>query len=159
MFVSKFIKLMGHYIRYPVDFLLLPISILFGYLHGIIKAYAMLSLNVVCRSIDLALSNLTSTLHFRAFSGCPLDYIPPQRVANIITNSFKDCLRLMVRAQTAWGSRDGADDDDAYRMIRVTQKHQEATDHWPLEIYQSTRSPINLIPLLSNTVTNSRNQP
>lgn len=47
MFLSKFIKLMGHYIRYPVDFFLLPVSIMFGYLHGLIKAKAMLSLNVV----------------------------------------------------------------------------------------------------------------
>lgn len=31
--------------------------------------------------------------------------------------------------QTAWGSRDGADDDDAYRMIRVTQKQQEASEY------------------------------
>jgi hypothetical protein len=46
MFVSKFIKLTGHYIRYPVDVLLLPVSILFGYLHGIIKIYAVLTLNV-----------------------------------------------------------------------------------------------------------------
>lgn len=47
MFVSKFIKLIGHYIRYPVDVLLLPVSILFGYFHGIIKIYAVLTLNVV----------------------------------------------------------------------------------------------------------------
>ena len=47
IFVSKFIKLMGHYVRYPADFLLLPISILFGYLHCLIKARAMISLNVV----------------------------------------------------------------------------------------------------------------
>lgn len=47
MFLSKFIKLLGHYIRYPADFFLLPISIVFGYLHGLIKIYAMLSLNVV----------------------------------------------------------------------------------------------------------------
>lgn len=47
MFVSKFIKLMGHYVRYPVDVLLLPISILFGYFHGGIKIYAVLTLNVV----------------------------------------------------------------------------------------------------------------
>jgi hypothetical protein len=47
MFASKFVKLMGHYIRYPADFLLLPVSITFGYLHGLIKVYAMLSLNVV----------------------------------------------------------------------------------------------------------------
>ncbi len=32
--------------------------------------------------------------------------------------------------QTAWGSRDGADDDDAYRMIRVTQKQQEASEYY-----------------------------
>lgn len=31
--------------------------------------------------------------------------------------------------QTAWGSRDGADEDDAYRMIRVTQKQQEAVNY------------------------------
>lgn len=47
MFVSKFIKLLGHYVRYPADFLLLPVSILFGYFHGIIKVYAGLTLNVV----------------------------------------------------------------------------------------------------------------
>lgn len=53
MWMSKFLKLMGHYIRYPVDFLLLPVSILFGYLHGLIKARAMISLDVVSpRSIS-----------------------------------------------------------------------------------------------------------
>ncbi|KAI4171380.1 MAG: hypothetical protein LQ343_004336 [Gyalolechia ehrenbergii] len=76
MFLSKFLKLLGHYVRYPGDFLLLPVSIVFGYFHGLIKGYAMLSLNV-----------------------------------------------------TAWGSREGADDDDAYRMIRVSQKHQEGLEY------------------------------
>lgn len=48
MFTSKFIKLMGHYIRYPSDLLLLPVSISFGYFHSlVIKIYALLSLNVV----------------------------------------------------------------------------------------------------------------
>lgn len=47
MFTSKWIKLLGHYIRYPVDVLLLPVSVLFGYFHGIIKVYAVLTLNVV----------------------------------------------------------------------------------------------------------------
>lgn len=47
MFVSKFIKLLGHYIRYPVDILLLPVSIIFGYFHGGVKVYAGISLNVV----------------------------------------------------------------------------------------------------------------
>jgi hypothetical protein len=47
MLASKFIKLLGHYIRYPVDLLLLPVSILFGYFHGGIKMYAVMTLNVV----------------------------------------------------------------------------------------------------------------
>ena len=47
MFISKFIKLLGHYIRYPVDIVLLPVSIIFGYLHGLIKARAMMTLDVV----------------------------------------------------------------------------------------------------------------
>ncbi|KAJ5225115.1 hypothetical protein N7468_006340 [Penicillium chermesinum] len=46
MFISKFIKLLGHYIRYPVDWILLPVSILFGYFHGAIKVYAVMTLNV-----------------------------------------------------------------------------------------------------------------
>ena len=58
MFLTKFLKLLGHYIRYPVDFLFLPISIMFGYLHGLIKARAMLSLNVV--SVH---RSITSTPH------------------------------------------------------------------------------------------------
>ncbi|KAI9824626.1 MAG: hypothetical protein M1832_001716 [Thelocarpon impressellum] len=68
MFVSKFLKLLGHFLRYPEDTLLLPLSIAFGYLHGLIKCYAFLTLNV-----------------------------------------------------TAWGSREGADADDAYRMIRLSE--------------------------------------
>ncbi|KAJ5708000.1 hypothetical protein N7488_007801 [Penicillium malachiteum] len=46
MFTSKWIKLLGHYIRYPVDVFLLPVSIVFGYLHGAIKMYAVMTLNV-----------------------------------------------------------------------------------------------------------------
>ena len=47
MFTSKWIKLLGHYIRYPVDVLLMPVSIIFGYFHGAIKMYAVMTLNVV----------------------------------------------------------------------------------------------------------------
>ena len=47
MFTSKWIKLLGHYIRYPVDVLLLPVSLVFGYFHGAIKMYAVMTLNVV----------------------------------------------------------------------------------------------------------------
>ncbi|KAL8639605.1 MAG: hypothetical protein Q9228_003374 [Teloschistes exilis] len=58
------------------------ISILFGYFHGLIKGYAMVSLNV-----------------------------------------------------TAWGSREGADDDDAYRMTRLSSKFLEACESRSEECY------------------------
>jgi len=70
---SKMIKLGGHFIRYPVDICLLPISILFGYFHSIIKLYAAMTLHV-----------------------------------------------------TAWGSREGADTDDGYRMRHLTQAERGA---------------------------------
>lgn len=47
MVMSKSIKLVGHFWRYPGDVVLLPVSILFGYAHGFIKLYAMLTLHVV----------------------------------------------------------------------------------------------------------------
>ncbi len=47
MFVSKFIKLLGHYIRFPIDWVFLPVSILFGYFHGAIKMYAVMTLSAV----------------------------------------------------------------------------------------------------------------
>jgi hypothetical protein len=47
MIMTKFLKLLGHFFRYPSDFLWLPASIGFGYLHGFIKLYAMCTLNVV----------------------------------------------------------------------------------------------------------------
>ncbi|KAI9773379.1 MAG: hypothetical protein M1840_007594 [Geoglossum simile] len=69
MFTSKFVKLLGHFIRYPQDVILLPFSIIFGYLHGLIKVYAFFSLNV-----------------------------------------------------TTWGTRDGADKYDEYRMILLDKR-------------------------------------
>jgi hypothetical protein len=63
IFTSKWIKLLGHYLRYPVDVLLLPVSILFGYFHGAIKMYAVMTLNVVCiQSHLLPLLRLLSLL-------------------------------------------------------------------------------------------------
>ena len=71
MFTSKWIKLLGHYIRYPVDLLLLPISVLFGYFHGAIKMYAVMTLNVVsCNVIFFSLKGL-SVLPEPLFSSPP----------------------------------------------------------------------------------------
>ena len=51
MFFSKFIKLITHFVRYPVDILLWPVSILFGWFHGAIKMYAFATLNEVSKSV------------------------------------------------------------------------------------------------------------
>jgi hypothetical protein len=47
MIFSKFIKLITHFVRYPIDVFLWPVSILFGWLHGIIKMYALATLSEV----------------------------------------------------------------------------------------------------------------
>ena len=47
IFLSKWIKLLGHYMRYPADLLLLPVSVVFGYVHGLLKIYALFTLDVV----------------------------------------------------------------------------------------------------------------
>lgn len=51
MMFSKFIKLITHFVRYPVDILFLPVSILFGWFHGAIKMYALFTLSEVSRMV------------------------------------------------------------------------------------------------------------
>lgn len=52
---TKVVKLMGLFRRNPSDFCYLPLSIVFGYFHGLIKLYALITLNMVrfffCRNI------------------------------------------------------------------------------------------------------------
>lgn len=47
MLLTKVVKLIGLFIREPKDIGFLPISILFGYFHGWIKLYALLTLRMV----------------------------------------------------------------------------------------------------------------
>lgn len=44
---TKVVKLVGLFRRNPSDIKYLPVSIIFGYLHGLIKVYALLTLNMV----------------------------------------------------------------------------------------------------------------
>ncbi|KMP10213.1 hypothetical protein CIRG_09894 [Coccidioides immitis RMSCC 2394] len=46
MFLAKVIKFLGYFRRNPSDIALIPISILFGYFHGILKVYAACTLHV-----------------------------------------------------------------------------------------------------------------
>jgi cellulose synthase/poly-beta-1,6-N-acetylglucosamine synthase-like glycosyltransferase len=47
MLFSKFVKLIPHFARYPIDILLWPVSILFGWFHGGVKYYALATLSEV----------------------------------------------------------------------------------------------------------------
>lgn len=51
--ITKTVKLWGLFKRNPSDILYLPLSILFGYFHGLIKLYALLTLNMVCDNESL----------------------------------------------------------------------------------------------------------
>jgi len=43
----KVVKLIGLFRRNPSDVMFLPVSIIFGYFHGLIKIYALCTLNMV----------------------------------------------------------------------------------------------------------------
>lgn len=44
---TKVIKLVGLFRRDPRDIIYLPVSIIFGYFHGLIKLWALMTLNMV----------------------------------------------------------------------------------------------------------------
>lgn len=84
---TKSIKLIGHFVRYPIDFFLLPVSVAFGYVHGVIKLIGLFTLSEVSQD--------------------------PEDVYNT------EGQQANAGLETAWGSREGADTDDRYRMIRL----------------------------------------
>ncbi|KAH8781611.1 hypothetical protein BGZ57DRAFT_759883, partial [Hyaloscypha finlandica] len=43
----KVIKLIPHFVHYPIDIYLIPIIILFGYFYSLIKLYTLLTLYIV----------------------------------------------------------------------------------------------------------------
>jgi hypothetical protein len=49
MSVTKVVKLISLFVREPSDLIFLPVSIIFGYFHGLIKLYALLTLRIVSR--------------------------------------------------------------------------------------------------------------
>lgn len=57
---TKVVKLMGLFLRNPSDVIFLPVSILFGYFHGLVKLYALVTLNMVrSKVVNLATISLT----------------------------------------------------------------------------------------------------
>lgn len=62
MVLSKFIKLVSHFVRFPVDIFLWPASVLFGWFHGIIKMHAMLTVTEVS-TYPLWVDGKTNIIH------------------------------------------------------------------------------------------------
>ena len=58
---TKVVKLMGLFIRNPSDILFLPVSVVFGYFHGLIKLYALITLNMTLISGPYSHSAFTLT--------------------------------------------------------------------------------------------------
>lgn len=55
---TKVVKLMGLFMRNPSDVMFLPVSILFGYFHGLIKLHALFTLNMVRQDPSACLRTL-----------------------------------------------------------------------------------------------------
>ena len=59
---TKVVKLVGLWRKHPEDIIYWPVSIVFGYFHGLIKIYALITLNMVCLGpYCLALGSSTNT--------------------------------------------------------------------------------------------------
>ena len=111
MFVSKFSKNLGHYIRYPSDVALLPVSIMFGWFHGLIKLYAMVTLDVVSTTRHLWLSHslvLSQAQSNYIRSAVPLEFrhshgmTRPDTPVALSTLSFLLITLLDYLGQSSW---------------------------------------------------------
>lgn len=96
---TKCTKLMPHFVRHPEDtVLLLPVVVVFGYVHGLIKLWGLVTLNAV------SLAQPPPPVPM------PPVYPAPPQLALVQS--------LTPPSQTTWGSRPAADTDDAIRMER-----------------------------------------
>ena len=81
MTFSKFIKLITHFARYPVDILLWPVSILFGWFHGGIKMYALATLSEVSHAHSLVFLISLLTLVHRPLGAAVMVQMRTTRIA------------------------------------------------------------------------------
>jgi hypothetical protein len=68
---SKTVKLWGHFFRYPADVVFIPIYVAFGYFHGCIKFWGLLTLNAVSDRVSHCLEV--------SFTDTALDHLGKQR--------------------------------------------------------------------------------
>ena len=89
VFTTKWIKLIGHYSRYPNDIWMLPLSILFGYAHNLIKLYAMCTLNEVSKHKR---RHLQSTVPLPSFWQLYMElHLSPAWSSKILSSPTRSC--------------------------------------------------------------------
>lgn len=119
---SKTVKLWGHFFRYPADIVFIPVYVSFGYFHGLIKLWGLLTLSEVCGVLGGV------GPRGRRLSKVINDGACPWPACNVIAD------RLF--AQTTWGSRDGADADNRVRMIRLPRYGSDHPDGRKSETFE-----------------------
>ena len=88
---------MPHLLRNPGDVRFVPVSILFGYFHNLIKLYGCITVTEVC-----------------------LSHPPPNLEAQPASSLATHLLTWLTYVdQTTWGTREGADADDNIRMLPI----------------------------------------
>jgi len=146
MTFSKFIKLVTHFVRYPVDIFLWPVSILFGWFHGGIKYYALATLSEVSLTPPhhhyprhYVLVNTSYHRHHPHHRDHPSPPSPPppplpppppsppspppSPPPPLPPHRHPPQLEFVNQlwSQTTWGSRAGADASDSGRMIKQSK--------------------------------------
>lgn len=100
MIFSKFIKLVTHFVRFPVDIFLWPISVLFGWYHGIIKMHAMCTLSEVRYIPDTALNPLLTLLQTTWGSRAGADASDSERMIRQNQKLYEQNLLLSEKTYT-----------------------------------------------------------
>jgi hypothetical protein len=120
---TKVIKLVGLFRRNPQDIVFLPVSIIFGYFHGFIKLYALLTLNMVR---NYYLTNLTTPLmQIQTSWGSRPD------------GDLDDSLRMSPRTRPSdIIMTPRARPDDLEQVIRRTPKHRGLSEKTMLDQYE-----------------------
>lgn len=62
MLITKYVKLHDLFVREPMDLVYLPVSIIFGYFHGLIKLHALFTLRQVSVTCVISISG-SQNLH------------------------------------------------------------------------------------------------
>ncbi|KAM6485442.1 glycosyltransferase family 2 protein [Trichoderma sp. SZMC 28011] len=126
---TKFVKLMGLLLRNPSDVVFVPISIVFGYFHGLIKLYALFTLNMT--SWGSRADGDANDAQRLAPAPRPSKVLttPPGATSLIRYNVRQKGRQTQTRTEqdSAWEKRGYAayDSSTSYNPIRVASEKQE----------------------------------